>query len=287
MKISILDITKKSYVSFFKNLPYIFRISWAWILLLIIIIITPTIIDKSTNIYFALAIFITLKIYASAAIATAWHQKLLTNNYPKNWIYLNINKNIFLYLMKSFFLIFLCSLSFIIIGSINDLRATQNSVTLLNKPMTMVYLDYLVYSLVIVFPLIVFSRFCLILPATAIGDRTVSFHESYKTTKGYSIQIMCVILLTSLPLILWNEPNQSIHKYIFNYEKVTTLNFDPKKVRIGKIVKNTQPNLTQKLQSLMIVAEPLFLTYFISLLTALLNLSAISQIYLTLQKQNE
>lgn len=204
---NVTKVTRQTYLTFFKNIPYIIKISWAWTLLIITILVLPSLLNFS--IFYSFFFAILFMACASASIAIAWHQKILDESYPKTKIYISLNKNVFSYLVKSITLFIIGILPMLLLAGYNDLKA---SIVLPNFNTT--NYDYFIYFFLVLIPIFILARFGLILPAKAINKTNYTFHNSWNMTKGKTISIIIILLISSLPMIAINEPNQKIMNYI-------------------------------------------------------------------------
>ena len=206
---NIAKITIKTYISFLKNIPYLLKISWIWILLSATVLLLPPMLNFSIiySIFFSFLILI----FASPSITVAWHQKLLSENYPKQLIYLKINKNIVSY---SFYLIAIFILTIILTYAFSyffKFIIPNETKQLILKNLNYTYIKFFNLSFSFI---IILTLYGLILPARALMTRDLYSQELKILTPAKKLPIFAILLLTSAPLTLINEPDHKIMNYI-------------------------------------------------------------------------
>lgn len=272
---NIIKVTLQTYLTFFKNIPYILKISWAWFLLSLVVFFLP--IPSSFGIFINIILFLLVGIIANPSIAVAWHQKILTTHYPKNLIYLKINKPIRTYLFYSAALTIMALIPlFLSLGFFNVLIPKDIQITNLENLKSIIDPSYIIFSLAIISLIFIFAKYGLLLPAKAIGNNNLTGQNIEKITKGRTIPIMTILLLASTPMIVIHEPNHSFINFVYGIEKNISQEFDPSKVHISKIKKTSA---TDKLITYLNFTKLYGSMYYLILLAVLLQLSALSHIY--------
>lgn len=199
-------------------------------------------------------------------IATTWHQQLILNTtldspkrfglneYTRNYI----AKAITIWVISAAPLLFIVLANLLLLIGPSPLQQMSflESLTSTN----------LAYYLTTFFWIFILSRFGLILPAAAVGEK-LSLDQSYRLTSGEAVKILFVLTLTTLPILVLEE----LGREVLQITSKSSPSFE---------------NKTPLFPGQIIHITTTLIYYLSNMLLALLPLSALSHIYMALKATN-
>ncbi|MGH1483447.1 MAG: hypothetical protein ACRBM6_32900 [Geminicoccales bacterium] len=216
-KLPILATTRTVYELTFQHAGYAVRISWHWLLLIVVaslpLLSFMTTNDENAHSFFAVVLILLWAILLMAgwsSIAVLWHRRLLRHGEPKGlpirldactaqYLRRFINIGVVLFVLA----ILARILARIIGGDQITLASLANQgifdlVGLAKKDFVWFLISLLVSAAIVIVSL----RLSVALPALALGDAKTTLDRAWNATAGNALRLLVIAILISLPVLI-------------------------------------------------------------------------------------
>jgi hypothetical protein len=187
--IEIWPLVARSYAYVLQHLGLFWRIGWFWFALTLIV-------------GMAAGQFLTTELQRNAAqlldlplviaFAVAWHRATLLEEVPTGWIGGHLGWREAHYAGWVLLLIF-AAFAVIMLGTLGSYALTRDVTS---------GAEIAVVLALLIIVILVATRFILLLPAVALGDRNASLRWSWRLTRGHSLALFAAFCLVSVPILV-------------------------------------------------------------------------------------
>ena len=220
-KLPVTAALRHAFNSTWHNLPFAFRVSWPWLVLLIpfslyftkdLPELDPTTTDPAKQVEMAKAV---LGFYATAAVSmlvyasigVTWHRYILQDEQPQGMQSLRLDSIVWRYIGNTLLVALFAVFSILPLAIIFSIV-----LQVMGAPIQAVMPFYIALAILIALP--VTYRFSLKLPAIAIGNKNFRFGDAWNVTRGSMPQLIllggAVFLGLSLAGIVLGLAEQSV-----------------------------------------------------------------------------
>ena len=185
----VWPLVRRSYRYVLQHLDLFWRIGWFWFALTLILgMIAGRFFTTGFQRYAAELLDLPFVI----AFAVAWHRATLLGEIPAGWIGGRLGRREVRY-ASWVLLLMLAAFIVIVLGVAASYAATGDVASATQIAVVLALLVVVIF---------VATRFVLLLPAVAVGDRDAGLRWSWRLTKGHSLGLFLAFCSVSLPLLV-------------------------------------------------------------------------------------